>query len=406
MSRRFRGLALAAALAVVCLADAAPAVPQERVVVRTEAGTPVVALEVLLTTGPADEADGQAGISYLAARGVTAAIRPLLDSLGASLAIDVHKDAVSFTLISAPDVWRETSRALLVALFRDPVDSASVVAQRAEIAAELAAREASPADELVRHVDRALYGVGHPWGRPAVGRAETVGRLTVAQVDNQLRRHFTAERAVVTAVGPVDREGVSAHMRLFMDPGPLRRTPVDPPAPAGAPVRVQSNTITAWVSAVYPFDGDADVEALRMLAELAIERVSFGPLRPRVYDTRAEVVRHGAGGEVRLHVVVPPREAEAWGDRLQLALREFVIEPLPAAVFEDHLRRFRGARLLALSAPEARARALSQLALLGGPPDPVGDLAALTPARLHAAARSVSRPVVVILGPFVEEGTR
>jgi predicted Zn-dependent peptidase len=409
--RRWFAAVPAAAAPVLTLAAllAAPAaVPraawgQERVVVRTEAGTPVVAMEVLVATGPADEPAEQAGITYLTARGVTAPVAAVLDSLGARLAIDVHKDAVSFTVIAAPDVWRDASRALLGSLFRDPVDSVATMAQRAEIVAELAAREASPADELVRSVDAALYGADHPWGRPAVGTAATVGRLTVAEVDNHLRRHFTADRALVTAVGPVEEESVAAHLRLFIDPGRLRRSPVEPGVPARAPVLVQLNAITAWVAAVYPFDADADVEALRMLAEMAVERVSFGPLRPSVYDARAEVVRHGVGGEVRLHVVVPPREAEAWANRLNGAVREYAQRAMPEEVFAERLRRFRGERLLALAAPEDRARALARVALLGGPADPIGDLAALTPERIHAAARGLGRPVVVVLGPFVDE---
>jgi hypothetical protein len=34
----------------------------------------------------------------------------VLDSLGAHLALQVQKDALSFTLIAAPDVWEEATR--------------------------------------------------------------------------------------------------------------------------------------------------------------------------------------------------------------------------------------------------------------------------------------------------------
>jgi predicted Zn-dependent peptidase len=382
---------------------AAPAAAQDRVIVRAEPGTPVVAAEVLIAVGPADEAQGKEGITYLTARAVTAPIVPILDSLTAQLTVQQHKDAVSFTVIAAPDNWQEATRTLLVALFRDPVDSLAAVRQRTATVAELTAREASPADALARQVDAAVFGEDHPWGRPAVGTARSVGRIAVREMDAFLRTAFTADRALVAIVGPVDR-GAAQALQAFMDPGPVRRTEFDAFEPADEPVRQQYDAITAWVAAVYPFGEDADEEALRMLARLAVDRVSFGPLRPQVYDSRAEVVRHAGGGELRLEMVVPPREAEDWAERLAAAVTAYADEELSEPIFAERLRRYRGERLLELESPEARARALARQALVGARAGTrLTDVDALTAARLHQAARSLSDPVIVFLGPFVEE---
>lgn len=391
------------ALAALALA-AAPAAAQERVVVRAEPGTPVVAAEVLIAVGPADEEAGKEGITYLTARAVTAPILPVLDSLAAQLDVEQHKDAVSFTVTAAPDNWEEAVRTLLVALFRDPVDSVATVRQRTAVVAELTAREASPADALARVLDAAVFGEEHPWGRPAVGSARTVGRVTVREVDGFLRTGFTADRALVAIVGPVDRNAGRA-VEAFMDPGPLRTTELDAPTRADEPVQQQYDAITAWVAAVYPLPRDVDEEAVRMLARLALERVSFGPLRPQVYDARAEVVRHAGGGELRLQMVVPPREAEEWAERLTDAVDAFARAPLDAPAFTERLRRFRGERLLELETPEARARALARAALIGAPTARLVDLDGLTADRLHDAARSLDAPVIVYLGPFVEEAS-
>lgn len=388
-------------MAALALA-AAPAAAQERVIVRAEPGTPVVAAEVLIAVGPADEEEGKEGITYLTARAVTAPILPVLDSLAAELDVEQHKDAVSFTITAAPDNWQEAMRTLLVALFRDPVDSVATVRQRTATVAELTAREASPADALARELDAAVFGEKHPWGRPAVGTARTVGRIAVREVDAFLRTGFTADRALVAIVGPVDRNAGRA-VEAFLDPGPLRAQEIDAPAPVEAPVRQQYEAITAWVAAVYPFGEDADEEALRMLARLALENVSFGPLRPQVYDARAEVVRHAGGGELRLQLVVPPREAEEWAGRLSDAVGQFARAPLDEPVFAERLRRYRGERLLELEMPEARARALARAALVGGSTARLADLDGLTRERLHRAARGLPDPVVVFLGPFEEE---
>lgn len=396
MSRaRFGGWMAALLLAV-------PAAAQERVVVRPEPGTPVVAAEVLIAVGPADEAAQKEGITYLTARAVTAPILPVLDSLAAHLEVEQHRDGVSFTVTAAPDNWHEAMRTLLVALFRDPVDSVATVRQRTATVAELQAREVSPADALARRVDAAVYGEDHPWGRPAVGTARGVGRIAVREVDAFLRSGFTADRAVVAIVGPVDRDAVRA-LQAFMDPGPLRTTEVDPPAPADEPVRQQYDAITAWVAAVYRFDQEVELEAVRMLAQLALERISFGPLRPQVYDARVEVVQHAGGGELRLQMVVPPREVDRWAAQLTGAIAGFAREPLEAGVFAERLRRYRGERLLQLETPEARARMMARAVLLGDSEPLLADFTGLNPERLHQTARALSEPVIVFLGPFVEE---
>jgi predicted Zn-dependent peptidase len=389
---------IAAALALASASAAA----QDRVMVRPEPGTPVVAAEVLIAVGPVDEAAGKEGITYLTARSVTAPILPVLDSLEARLTVEQQKDAVSFTVIAAPDTWEEATRTLLVALFRDPVDSVATVRQRTATVAELAAREGSPADALAREVDAAVFGKEHPWGRPAVGTAASVRRLRPGEVDAFLRSGFTADRAVVAIVGPVQR-GAGEALAAFMEPGPLRLPEIDPPSPADEPVRQNYQAITAWVSATYPFSTDADEEAIRMLARLALERVSFGVQRPQVYDASAEVVRYAGGGELRMQLVVPPGEAEDWANRLAQAVSEYADEPLSDPIFAERLRRFRGERLLELEGPEDRARTLARRMMLGLSTSALTDAEALTPARLRAAARALRDPIVVYLGPFVEE---
>ena len=392
-------LAIAAATLLVSPADA-----QNRIYVRPEPGTAVVAVEVLVAVGPADELPEQAGITYLAARSVVEPTRALIDSLGAHLEVEQRKDAVAFSLTAAPDVWAEASRALLLAIFRDPVDSASVGRTRRALARELEARQQSPADALARELERALYGEEHPWGSPTVGTARSVGRLRASEVDGYLRANFTPERSVVAVVGPVEQEEAEAALGEQMGEGELRVTPPEPPSPATEPVRAEYESITTWVAASWRFGEDADVESLRLLARLALQQVSFGPSRRSVYNARADVVRYPGGGEVRLHVVVPPREAEQWAERLRQAVGGFAESALPAQQFAERLRRYRGERLLELDTPEARAAAMARAALLGDDSATLADFQGLSAAGLRAAARALDAPVIVFLGPSEGQG--
>jgi len=380
------------------------AAAQERVFVRPEPGTPVVAVQVVVGVGPADEPAAQAGISYLAARSVVEPSRAAFDSLGAHLDVDQQKDAIAFTLTAAPDAWAEATRLLMVSLFRDPVDSASVVRQRAAIVRELTAREASPADALERERARAVYGAEHPWGRPAVGTATSVRAVRVSQVDAFLRQNFTPERSVVAVVGPVDEAEARDALAPHMPAGELRADSVPPPQPADSTVDAEYNSITTWVSATWRFGPDSDVEALRMLAQLALDRVSFGPSRRSVYNSRAEVVRYAGGGELRLTLVVPPREAAQWAVQLREAVGGYAAEPLSPAVFQDRLRRFRGERLMELDLPEQRAAAMARSALLGDRTATLVDFTRLTPERLRDAAGGLQPPIIVYLGPARSQG--
>lgn len=377
---------------------------QERIFVRPEPGTPVVAVQVLVGVGPVNEAAAQAGISYLAARSVVEPSRSVLDSLGAHLDVDQQKDAIAFTLTAAPDNWAEATRLLMLSLFRDPVDSASTVRQRTAIGRELSAREASPADALERERAKAVYGADHPWGRPTVGTPAGVRAIRVSQVDAFLRQNFTPERSVVAVVGPVDEAEVRDALAAGMPEGELRTDTVPPPTPAEAPVEADYNSITTWVSATWRFGSDSDVEALRMLAQLAIDRVSFGPSRRSVYNSRAEVVRYAGGGELRLTLVVPPSEASQWADQLREAVGGYASNALAPAVFQERLRRFRGERLLELDLPEQRAAAMARAALLGDRTATLVDFTRLTPDRLQAAARELEPPIIVFLGPARNQG--
>lgn len=403
MSARLFAALLSGAL---LLAPSVLPAQEYRIVVRPEPGNPVVALELLLATGPADEAAEQAGLAYLTARTAVAPLRPVMDSLGAYLAVDAQKEALAFTLIAAPDVWEEAARRLLAGLFRDPLDAGAARDERTALRAELSAREASPADALAREADAAFFGEDHPWGRPAVGFASTVEGLQPEDVEIFLRRNFTPDRATIAVAGPVETQTARAHLRGLLGAAPLE--PPSPPAPRPVfeAVRRPYGSITAWVSAGYRFRPDADVEALRMLAWLAGEQISFGPSRRSVYNARSEVRLFPGGGELRLVMVVPPQEAEQWADRLRAAVAEFAREPLSPARFADHLRRYRGNRLQELDAPEARARLMAQRLLLSGRRSgPLVGTEDLSPERLHAAAVALDAPTLVFLGPFEDETT-
>jgi zinc protease len=396
-------LRAATAGALLLLVAALPGVlsAQDRWVVRTESATPVVALEVLVAAGPAQEDSATAGLAFLAARSVVEPIRPQLETLGAHLLMEGHKDAISFSLVAPPETWREASQVLLVALYRDPPSETVVLRERAAMAAELVARQASPADALSREVDRRVYGSRHPWGRPTVGTPATVSALNVNDVDDFLRRHVTAQRSVIAVVGPVQVQEVSAHLRPFFPDGRIEPLAVAQPGLRREQHRAEYNAITTWAAAVYPLREGLDAEAVRFLAEAAAGSLSFSAERRSIYDVRADVHRRAGGGELRIQVVVPPQEAERWAAMMGATVRRYARGTVDEREFESQLRYYRGRRFLALSTPEARAQELAREFLVSGRlPGLIAPVHGLTLETVRETARALGEPAVVLLGPF------
>ncbi|MEX2581684.1 MAG: hypothetical protein WD766_00285 [Gemmatimonadota bacterium] len=376
---------------------------QTRIAVLMEPGTPVVATEILLSVGPADEENGQAGLANLAARSVVAPLLPVLDSLGAHLTVLPQKDALSVSVVSAPDVWMEATRLLLEALFREPADSVLTMRERGSIASELRGRSANPADVAMQEIDRAFFGTEHPWGRSTVGTPETVERLSFRAVDEFLRDNFTPDRAFASVVGPVEAPAALAHLQPLLGstfPAPVELISFQP---LRSPVRREYDSITTWIGASFLFSETADEEAVRFLAYLATADLSFSPMQRSVYNVESEVVRRIGGGEVRLQIVIPPEETEEWEERVTDVVARLVERPMPDDVFDAHLRRYEGERLMTLIAPEDRAHAAArQLLLEGSQQQIVPDLTRMTQARVRAAAAALRDPTVVVLGPTLD----
>jgi predicted Zn-dependent peptidase len=401
--RRLRALCGGVVFTMLTLATSVgPGAAQQRFAVLSEPGTPVVATEILVSTGPADEAGDRAGLAYLSARSLIAPLRPALDSLGARIGLVPEKDALSFSVIAAPDAWEEATRILATALFQDPPASAAVQRERREIITELRGRAANPGDAATRELDRAFFGASHPWGRPTVGTPQSVERLDFNDVAAFLRENFTPDRAYAVVVGPVDEIAARAHLISLM--GSALPTPAEeiPYTSSALPVRREYNSITTWVSASFRVPEGGDLEALRFVAYLAADDLSFSPTQRSVFNVSMQMTHRVGGGEIRLQVVIPPEETDLWADRVHAAIRRLETQPLPEDLFDSHVRRYYGEQLMELIAPEARAhRAARQLLTSGRVVALLPNIEGMTQDRVRAAARSLDYPTIVLLGPTV-----
>src|SRR5690606_38220953 len=109
------------------------------------------------------------------------------------------------------------------------------------------------ADAATREIDSAFFGASHPWGRPTVGTAQSLGRIRPVDVAEFVEEHFLPRRALAAVVGPVEEADVRAHLASLIGSGAPAAVEVVPFRSAERPVRQAYNSITTWVAASFRF---------------------------------------------------------------------------------------------------------------------------------------------------------
>ena len=103
-----------------------------------------------------------------------------------------------------------------------------VEVERDVVLEEIAMRDDDPEDSLGDVFLGALFGE-HPIGRPVIGSAQTVSKMTRAQLHSFHMRRYTPERMVVAVAGNIDHEHVVSLVRHFFGPRLVRgKTPIAP----------------------------------------------------------------------------------------------------------------------------------------------------------------------------------
>ena len=197
-----------------------------RVVVTPMAGRELVAATLAFRSGAADEPDEVAGASVLAARGLTEgtevrdaiALTEAFERLGASMHAEAGWDAVSAGL-DVPASRLEPALELLAEVVRRPSYPASEVERlRDERLNDLIQAKADPRRRAEEAFVSSIYAATSPYRRPSGGTAETVARLTPAELRSVHSGAYGPAGAALVVVGDVDPDAVVAMAgRLFGD---------------------------------------------------------------------------------------------------------------------------------------------------------------------------------------------
>ncbi len=367
----------------------------ERVHVSSQRGT-LVAVSIAFPVGAVHETPEEAGVTQLAAHALVESLAPRLDSLGARVRVGCGRSATSFTMLAAPDRWRDAFRYVVDALAAPTIPDDALESARTARAATARLDNGNPTWQIRVVTRQALFGVTDPRARPVCGLPETIELVHADTVRARARSAFRLGRAAVAALGPVER-GARDFLEAGIGPGETADTARDVSVRDDTRA-AERNTITAWTGLAFPVRDPVDETALRLLGQHVRDAIGPAPDRTGVLGVATEVERHTGGGALYVYFLSEPESAPAWADRVRERVERVARAGLPEGTFPALLRRFRGMRLLELETPEARAREAADRLLQGRAPAPL-PLDDVDPSVLQQAAARLGAPARGFVGP-------
>jgi zinc protease len=181
-------------------------------------GRSLIAASLAIRAGAADEPPAAAGVTVLAARGLTEgtetrdaiALTEAFERLGASMHAEAGWDAIAAGL-DVPVSRLEPALALLAEVVRTPSFPESEVERlRDERLTDLLQAKADPRRRADEAFASSLYAPSSPYRRPAGGTAETVARLVPADLRAIHSGAHGPARAALVVGGDVDPDEVVA----------------------------------------------------------------------------------------------------------------------------------------------------------------------------------------------------
>ncbi len=221
-----------------------------KVILQEDRTTPVVALQIWVKTGSADEKDDEAGmchfIEHMIFKGTerrkVGEMAREIESLGGSINAFTSYDHTVYHITIASrygDIALDIlSDAIQHSLF-DPIEFEK---EREVILEEIRMGEDDPGRRLFRQTMAAAYQ-HHPYGRPIIGYERTIKAITRDQMIHYFKRWYTPNRIVFIAVGDFNIEEMERKARdLFRNfKGPSENLPERKKEPEQKDVRLTLN---------------------------------------------------------------------------------------------------------------------------------------------------------------------
>ena len=193
-----------------------------RVVLRDTPDVPLVALQLWVNVGSADESAGGAGISHVlehmvfkgtAKRGV-GQIAAEVEALGGDINAWTSFDQTVFHLVVPSRFWRRGLEILADAVLNPTIDRSELTKELRVIGEEIRDGTDAPGQLVTQQLFSTAFK-RHAYRRPIVGTARNVMRLTRADVLSFYRHAYRPDRMTLVAVGQLPEDGAADVRRVW-----------------------------------------------------------------------------------------------------------------------------------------------------------------------------------------------
>ena len=208
-----------------------------RVVIQEDHFAPVVAIQVWVKAGSADETPDVAGAAHVhehmifkgTERRPVGAIAAEVESSGGNINAFTSADHTVYHLVLASRYCRTGLDILADAMHNSSFDPRELEKELQVVMEEWKRGEDSPTSRAATELFRLAY-TSHPYGRPVIGFRETVESLNRERVVNFYQRWYHPNNMILVVVGDVDRRAVQrdvhelfAHYPLILSSGSATR---------------------------------------------------------------------------------------------------------------------------------------------------------------------------------------
>ena len=190
--------------------------------------TPVVALQVWVKVGSADESDDEAGISHLhehmlfkgtAKRGV-GEIAQEIEACGGEINAYTTFDYTVYHVVIASRFWKRGLDVLADAIQHSSFDPEELDREIEVVLEEIKRGDDIPSHHLIQKVFERAYTT-YPYRRPIIGYQETVKGLTREKIVNFYRRWYVPSHLTVIVVGDFDSDEMVASLEQAFESAPF-----------------------------------------------------------------------------------------------------------------------------------------------------------------------------------------
>ena len=269
-----------------------------RVAIQEDHFAPVVAIQIWVKAGSADETPDVAGAAHvhehMLFKGTTSrpvgAIAAEIESSGGSINAFTTADHTVYHIVLASRHFTDGLDILTDAIQNSTFDPHELDKELQVVMEEWKRGEDSPTTRAATELFEVAYKQ-HPYGRPVIGYRETVEALNRERVVNFYQRWYHPNNMTVVIVGDIDQEEARQEVERLFDHKPLTDLPVRPRPPEPAQTELRLSVVDMNVEEFYlymafplPPAEHEDIFALDLLSFI----VGGGESSPMVQKLQAE----------------------------------------------------------------------------------------------------------------------